>query len=68
LLGFLFESLVVRDVRIQPQAADATVLQCRDNTGLEIDAVVEAADVRNPPDVRTQSCAIPSAQTRSNPS
>ncbi|HEY0950539.1 ATP-binding protein [Nocardioides sp.] len=46
LLGFLFESLVVRDLRIYSQAADATVLQYRDNTGLEVDAVVEAADGR----------------------
>ncbi len=46
LLGFLFESLVVRDLRIYAQAADAQVLQYRDNTGLEIDAVVESADGR----------------------
>ncbi|MBI4668041.1 MAG: ATP-binding protein [Elusimicrobia bacterium] len=46
LLGFLFESLVVRDLRIYAQAADAQVLQYRDNTGMEIDAVVEAADGR----------------------
>lgn len=43
LLGFLFESLVIRDLRVYAQAADASVLQYRDNTGLEIDAVVEAA-------------------------
>jgi hypothetical protein len=46
LLGFLFESLVVRDLRVYAQAADAQVLQYRDNTGLEIDAVVESADGR----------------------
>lgn len=46
LLGFLFESLVVRDLRVHAQAADASVLQYRDNTGLEIDAIVEAADGR----------------------
>jgi predicted AAA+ superfamily ATPase len=46
LLGFLFESLVIRDLRIYGQAADATVLQYRDNTGLEVDAIVEAADGR----------------------
>jgi uncharacterized protein len=44
--GFLFESLVVRDLRIYAQANDAEVLQYRDNTGLEVDAVVEAADGR----------------------
>jgi hypothetical protein len=46
LLGFLFESLVVRELRIYAQDADAQVLQYRDNTGLEIDAVVESADGR----------------------
>jgi predicted AAA+ superfamily ATPase len=46
LFGFLFESLVVRDLRVFAQAADAEVLQYRDNTGLEIDAIVEAADGR----------------------
>ncbi|MBI3300314.1 MAG: ATP-binding protein [Elusimicrobia bacterium] len=46
LLGFFFESLVIRDLRIYAQAADAQVLQYRDNTGLEIDAIVESADGR----------------------
>jgi predicted AAA+ superfamily ATPase len=46
LFGFLFESLVVRDLRIYAQANDAEVLQYRDNTGLEVDAIVEAADGR----------------------
>ena len=46
LFGFLFESLVVRDLRVYAQAADAEVLQYRDNTGLEIDAIVQAADGR----------------------
>ncbi len=45
-LGFLFESLVVRDLRVYAQADDAAVRQYRDNTGLEIDAIVEAADGR----------------------
>ncbi len=44
--GFLFESLVIRDLRIFSQAAGARVLQYRDNTGLEVDAVVEGADGR----------------------
>ncbi len=43
LLGFLFESLVIRDLRVHAQAADASVYQYRDNTGLEIDAIVETA-------------------------
>lgn len=46
LFGFLFESLVIRDLRVYAQAADAEVYQYRDNTGLEVDAVVEAADGR----------------------
>ena len=45
-LGFLFESLVVRDLRVYAQASDSRVLQYRDNTGLEVDAIVEAADGR----------------------
>lgn len=35
-----------RDLRVYAQAADAEVYQYRDNTGLEVDAVVEAADGR----------------------
>jgi uncharacterized protein len=46
LLGFLFESLVVRDLRVYAQAADAQVSQYRDSGGLEVDAVVEARDGR----------------------
>ena len=40
-LGLLFESLVVRDLRIYATANDADVYHYRDNTGLEIDAVVQ---------------------------
>jgi hypothetical protein len=39
LLALLFESLVVRDLRVYAQASDAQVLQYRDNTGLEVDAI-----------------------------
>jgi uncharacterized protein len=46
LLGFLFESLVVRDLRVYAQAADARVAQYRDSGGLEVDAIVEARDGR----------------------
>lgn len=42
-LGFLFESMVVRDLRIYAQANDAMVRHYRDNTGLEVDAIVETA-------------------------
>ncbi len=44
LAGFLFESLVVRDLRVFAQPLRAKVLQYRDNTGLEVDAVIEGAD------------------------
>jgi predicted AAA+ superfamily ATPase len=46
MFGFLFESLVVRDLRIYAQAADAHVLQYRDSSGLEVDAIVETRDGR----------------------
>ena len=42
--GLLFESLAVRDLRVYAQAHDAEVYHYRDNTGLEVDAVVETAD------------------------
>lgn len=45
-LGLLFESLVVRDLRIYAQALDATVFHYRDNTDLEADAVVQRRDGR----------------------
>ncbi len=44
--GLLFESLVIRDLRVYAQAVDARVLQYRDNTNLEVDAIVEASDGR----------------------
>ena len=46
LLGFLFESLVVRDLRVYAQATGARVSQYRDSGGLEVDAIVEAGDGR----------------------
>lgn len=42
LLGFLFESLVVRDLRIYSQAGRGGVSQFLDNKGLELDAIVES--------------------------
>ena len=42
LLGFLFESLVVRDLRIYSQLTRGDVRQFLDNKGLEIDAIVES--------------------------
>ncbi len=46
LLGLLFESLVVRDLRVYAQAANARVSQYRDSGGLEVDAIVESGDGR----------------------
>jgi len=46
LFGFLFESMVIRDLRVYAQAIDARVLHYRDNTGLEVDAIVETGDGR----------------------
>jgi uncharacterized protein len=44
--GLLFESLVVRDLRVYAQAFDGRVKQYRDNKGVEVDAVVETDDGR----------------------
>lgn len=41
LLGLLFESLVHRELAVYARAGDAAVYHYRDNTGLEVDAVVE---------------------------
>lgn len=46
LFGFIFESLVIRDLRIYAQAADGLVSQYRDSSGLEVDAIVEGLDNR----------------------
>ena len=45
-LGLLFESMVIRDLRVYAQAAEAHVFHYREKEGLEVDAVVEAADGR----------------------
>jgi uncharacterized protein len=44
LLGLLFESLVVRDLRVYAQALDGHVRYYQDNSGLEVDAIVETGD------------------------
>ncbi len=41
--GFLFESLVIHELRVYAQANDAKVFHYRDSTGLEIDAIVQKA-------------------------
>jgi uncharacterized protein len=44
LLGFLFESMVVRDLRIYSQADRGMVSQFLDNKGLEVDAIVDSGE------------------------
>ncbi len=44
LLGSLFESLVFRDLSVYARAIDGTVFHYRDNTNLEVDAIVEIRD------------------------
>ena len=45
-LGLLFESMVVRDLRIYAQATDAHVFHYREKDGLEVDAIVEDGEGR----------------------
>jgi predicted AAA+ superfamily ATPase len=40
-LGLLFESMVYRDISVYARANDASIYHYRDNTGLEVDAIVE---------------------------
>ena len=44
--GFLFESMVIRDLRVYSQAMGARVYHYRDDTGLEVDAIVDAGPGR----------------------
>ena len=46
LFGLLFRSLVVRDLRVYAQTAEAEVYHYREKAGLEVDAVVETDDGR----------------------
>ena len=41
-LGLLFESLVIRDLRVYAQATDAEVFHYREKGGLEVDAIVQS--------------------------
>lgn len=43
-MGFLFESMVVRDLRVYAAALGGEVFHYRDNTGLEADAIIELPD------------------------
>jgi len=40
-LGYFFESLVIRDLRVYAQALDGNVYHYRDEKGLEVDAIIE---------------------------
>ena len=42
--GLLFESLAIRDLRVYAQPLDGQVLHYRDQTGLEVDAIVDTGD------------------------
>lgn len=44
--GLLFESLAIRDLRVYAQALGGGVYHYRDDSGLEVDAVVELGDGR----------------------
>ncbi|MGQ0744601.1 MAG: ATP-binding protein [Acidimicrobiales bacterium] len=46
LLGLLFESVVIRDLRVYAQALDGQILHYRDSYGVEADAVVQLSDGR----------------------
>ncbi|MFL5899435.1 MAG: ATP-binding protein [Solirubrobacterales bacterium] len=43
-MGFLFESMVIRDLRVYAQPLDGEVQHYRDSGGLEVDAIVTAGD------------------------
>lgn len=43
-LGFLFESLCIRDLLVYAQTMDANVFYYRDREGLEADAIIETSD------------------------
>jgi hypothetical protein len=45
-LGLLFESLVIRDLRILSQSVGGEVLHYRDKEGVEVDAIVKLTDGR----------------------
>lgn len=45
-MGLLFESMVIRDLRVFAQGLGGSVHHYRDNNGLEVDAIVQLADGR----------------------
>lgn len=44
LMGLLFESLVIRDLRVFAQPLDGQVFHYRDNNGIEVDAIIQLAN------------------------
>ena len=45
-LGLLFDSLVIRDLRVLAQALDGELFHYRDDYGVEVDAIVQLRDGR----------------------
>ena len=45
-MGLLFESLVIRDLRVFAQPLEGEIFHYRDNNGVEVDAIVQLADGR----------------------
>lgn len=45
-MGFLFESMVVRDLRVQAEAVRGRLFHYRDDNGLEVDAIIELPNGR----------------------
>ncbi len=43
-MGLLFESMVIRDLRIYAQAIDGEVMYYQDSSDLEVDAIVQAGN------------------------
>jgi len=63
LLGLLFESLVIRDLRVYSQSLDAEVRHARDSSGLEVDAIIELGDGRWAGfEIKLGAGAIPAAE------
>ena len=42
--GLLFESSVIRDLRVYAQPLDGEVFHYRDHSGLEVDAIIDTGD------------------------
>ncbi len=55
--GQVFESLVIRDLRVSSQSLDGEVFHYRDDYGLEVDAVLQLRDGR-------RNRSMPHAQDR----